>query len=62
MHVNTFTNLLILASMSIHIHYDVWYTIDLIPDFNGAAVEVWEKQINFISHFTGRMLTYPCCG
>ena len=31
------------------------------PNFNGAAVEVWEWINNFITHFTGRVINYPSC-
>ena len=27
-------------------------------DFNGTAVEVWERISNFIPHFTGRVIIY----
>ena len=30
------------------------------PNFNGAAVEVWEWISNFIPHFTWHVRTYPC--
>ena len=30
------------------------------PNFNGGTVEVWELINNFISHFTGHVITYPC--
>ena len=33
---------------------------DPIPNFNSAAVEVWEWISNFIPRFTGHMATYPC--
>ena len=28
------------------------------PNFNGTTVEVWEWVSNFISHFTGHVITY----
>ena len=31
-----------------------------IPNFNGATIEVWDLIINFIPHFTGCVITYPC--
>ena len=31
------------------------------PNFNGTTIEVWEWIHNLISHFTGYMITYPCC-
>ena len=36
----------------------------LLPEFNGATVEVWEWISNFILHFNGHVITYPCqwCG
>ena len=30
------------------------------PNFNGAAVEVWELISNFIPHFMMDVITYPC--
>ena len=30
------------------------------PDLNSAAVEVWERMSNVISHYTGYVLTYTC--
>ena len=30
------------------------------PNFNGANVEIWEWINNFISQFTGHVITYPC--
>ena len=43
------------------IHYKVWdETTYPFPNFDGATVEVWEWIGNFISHFTGHVLTYPC--
>ena len=30
------------------------------PNFNGAAVEVWEWISNSIPNFTGYLITYPC--
>ena len=29
-------------------------------NFNGATAEFWEWIGNFISHFIGRVITYPC--
>ena len=29
-------------------------------NFNGCTVEVWEWICNFIPHFTGHMIIYPC--
>ena len=43
------------------INYEVWVEITHpIPNFNGAAVNVWEFQSYFIPHFTGLIITYPC--
>ena len=30
------------------------------PNFNGAAVEVWEWISNFIPHLTVHVITHPC--
>ena len=30
------------------------------PNFNSAAVRVWEWISSFTPHFTGRVITYPC--
>ena len=52
---------LIPAWMSNHIHYKVWYEIiHPFPNINSCTVEVWEWMINFIPHFTGHVITYPC--
>ena len=29
-------------------------------NFNGATVEVYEWISNFIKHFAGKKITYPC--
>ena len=44
-----------------YIHYKAWNEI-IYPfsNFNGAAIEVWEWMNNFISHFSGHVITYPC--
>ena len=34
--------------------------IYLFPNFRGCTVEVWKWINNFIPHFTGHVLTYPC--
>ena len=48
------------ANMDDYIHYKVWDEITYpFPNFNGCAVEVWERISNFIPHFTDRMITYP---
>ena len=40
-----------------YIHYKMWDEITYpFPNFNGAAVEVWEYLSNFILHFTGCMI------
>ena len=31
-----------------------------IPKLNGATVKVWEWKSNYIPHFTGHAITYPC--
>ena len=47
--------------MSNHIHYKVWNEITYpFINFNGVTVEVYEWISNFISHFTGQVITYPC--
>ena len=47
--------------MSNYIHYNVWDEITYpFPNFNGGTVEVWEWLSNFIPHFPGHMITYPC--
>ena len=33
---------------------------DRLPNFNGCTVVAWESISNFISHFTGHVITYPC--
>ena len=52
--------ILIPAWISNYIHYKVWDEITYpFPNFNSAAVEVWEWTSSFIPHFTGCMITYP---
>ena len=47
--------------ISNNIHYKVWDEITSpFPNFNGATVEVWKWRSNFIPHFTGYVITYPC--
>ena len=36
-----------------------WITYPL-SNFNSTAVEVWEWISNFIPHFTGHVISYPC--
>ena len=44
-----------------YIHYTVWDEITYpFPNFNGAAVEVWEWKSYFIRHFTRHVIPYPC--
>ena len=41
--------------------HNVWDEITYpFPNFNGTTVEIWELISNFIPHFTGRVITYPC--
>ena len=49
---------LILAWISNCFHYAITYPY---PNFNGTAVEVREGIGSFIPHFTGRVITHPCC-
>ena len=52
---------LIPAWISNYIHYKMWDEItNPFTHFNGATVEVWEWISNFIPHYTGRVITYPC--
>ena len=47
--------------ISNYTHYNVWDEITYpFLNFNGATVEVWEWISNFIPHFTGHVITYPC--
>ena len=44
-----------------YIHYKMWDENTYpFPNFNGTTVEVWEWISNFIAHFTGHVITYPC--
>ena len=47
--------------MDKYIRYKVWGEI-IYPfrNLTGATVEVLEWIINFYSHFTGDLITYPC--
>ena len=48
-------------NMGKQLHYQVWDKITYpFLNFN-AIVEVWELGNNLISHFTGYVITYPCC-
>ena len=52
---------LLLAWIRNYILYNVWDEItDPSPNFNSAPVEVWEWISNFILHFTGHIIMYPC--
>ena len=55
--INSTTN----RNVSNYIHYKV---CDIITypfiNYNGATVEVLECISNFILHFTGNAITYPC--
>ena len=43
------------------IYYKLWDEITyLLPNFNGATIEVWEWINNIIAHLTGHVITYPC--
>ena len=47
--------------ISNHIHYKMWDEITYpFLNFNGSTVEVKEWISNFILHFTGHVITYPC--
>ena len=49
------------AGISNYIHYKVWGEItNPFLHFDGSTVEVWEWISNFIPHFTGHVITYPC--
>ena len=52
---------LIPAWKSNYNHYKVWYELTYpFPNFNGAAIEIWEWINNFILHFTGHVITNLC--
>ena len=54
---------LVTVWISNYIHYDVWGGITYpFPNFNGCTIEVWEWMINFVQHFIGNVISYPCCG
>ena len=56
----TMDQLLISAWISNHIYYKMWDEIIYqFPNFNGAAIEVWEWISNFIPHFIGHVISYP---
>ena len=49
------------AWISNYTHYNVWDEITYpFLNFNGATVEVSEWIGNFIPHFIGHVITYPC--
>ena len=42
-------------------HYEVWDEITyLFLNFNGAVNKVWEWLSDFIPHFPGHVIIYPC--
>ena len=42
-------------------HYNVWNEMTYpFSNYNGGTVQIWERISNFIVHFTGRAITYPC--
>ena len=44
-----------------YIGYNVWYeTTYQFLNSNGETIDVWEWICNFIPHFTGYVITYPC--
>ena len=52
---------LILAWISIHIHYKVRDENTYpFPNFNGSIVEAWEWISNFISHIIMEVISYQC--
>ena len=47
--------------ISNHILYKAWDDITHpFQNFNGETIEIWEWISNFISHFTGYVITYLC--
>ena len=53
---------LIPAWISNYIHHNMWDEITYsFPNFNGCTVEVWDWISNFVPHFPGWLITYPCC-
>ena len=52
---------IILAGITYHIHHKILGEITYaFPNFNDATVDVWQLVSNFIPHFTGHVVTYPC--
>ena len=50
---------LISAWESNYNHYKMWDAVmHPFPNFNDAAVDVWERISNFIARVTGRMIIY----
>ena len=48
------------AWISHYTHYNAWDKITYpFPSFNCAAIEVWERISNFVSHFSMELMTYP---
>ena len=51
---------LLLTWISNYIHFKMWDEIGYpSPNFNGCIVKVWEMISNFITRFTGHVITYP---
>ena len=49
------------SMISNYFYYKVWDEITCpFPNFNGCTVDVWDRFSNFIRHFTGHVITFPC--
>ena len=56
------TGALLLRWISNHMPNNMWDEITYpFPNFNGAAVDVWEWISDFIPHLIIDVITYPCC-
>ena len=59
--LKTFNLTLIPAWVSNYICYKIQdENIYPLPNIKSATIEVWEWTNNFIKHFTGHVITYPC--
>ena len=59
---DTFTRTFVRVSKMNAVVFQMLALLQKYPfiNFNGATFEVWEWISNFIPHFTGHVITYPC--
>ena len=55
-----FTNTLYIEFQHGEVITSIIKNYSTIPNFLGAAIEIWELTSNFIPHFTWYVINYPC--